>query len=224
MRLYIREVDYGETTFPQEDPWGLCVLSEALRGEVVVQNISSAPAGKHSLDECAIYEERWREQSPEVISLLRGKARVCLVWAMGPMDWNGLVHIFPYMIGCENDVPRYHVESVTFLDDTGYRSSWVAFEFYKRSFTAMIRDDALDLEIVRLFALIIPEGFVQELITRSFHSVGLGWIVEHDAIALAPHRHFEGYYALGRRDRLGKALEQLRRGIKTTDSNGEHER
>ncbi len=210
MNLYVHRVDLADSPLPSSELWDLNRVGRSVAAQLVVEEVSAAPAGKHDLAMCPQYEGIWRLHAPTIVSLLAGPERGCFVWAMGPLTCDGLVRVLRF-VDCWNDGgARFHVEGVTSWERRpGYRTSWILFEFQKETFAEMMGDESLDLEFVSLRMLLLGEGSAAELPARSFDEFGLRWIVERGAIALLANSHFEGCAVVGSYDAVGQAMARI---------------
>jgi hypothetical protein len=114
------------------------------------------------------------------------------------------------MVRTDDASNRYHIETLTSLDLAGYYSCWISFEFCKGSFAGLMKDEHIDLEFTTSCALVVEDELVESIITQRFNEIGITWVLEHDAVAVAPFRHFEGCCVLGMRSTVDEAIERVR--------------
>jgi len=200
MFLHLYDIELEHTTFPQTTGWVESNLSEAERQQFRVINITACPPGKHEVSACPGYERQWKEAVLDVLKSIRPPGAAALMWAHGPMEEDGLPQVFPYLVDDTRNANRYHINGITFLDRSGYRHSWLSFEFSRGAFKRMLQNDALDLEYTRLYILFLGDDHVADVIRKPFPGISLSWIIQNNAVAVCFHRHFEGCYVLGRRD------------------------
>jgi hypothetical protein len=210
MALYIRSIDWPKTTFPQSGKWDFRQLADADASNLLIQEISCAPAGKHSLDECPEYEREWREVAPAVIDALLHTAGAAVVRASGPFECDGLVRLLKYVGDWHDQGVPYHIAPVTSHGGRGYQTSWVAFGYNASNFARVVQDKSLDFESIAL-SVMISTGMVRETdMNLPISELGLKWALENKALAVASSRHFEGCYVLGHTDGMIDAIRRLR--------------
>ncbi len=209
MQFYTSTVSYAQTTFPKNKAWDPDVLPASLQTDVCFASIAVVPEGKHDVTACAGFEAQWRRVVPGVLSSLEAPELACFVWAVGPLLDDGLIRVFPHIVSIGNDIARYSIEGVDFLEESGYRYGRVVFEYRRDAYEELMADDGIDLEYTKLYVMFFPEACVAEAISKSFDEIGIRWIVEHNCLALAPFRHFEGYYLVGRTRTVDAALRRV---------------
>jgi hypothetical protein len=145
-----------------------------------------------------------------VVSALKGEERACLVWVYGPIESDGLLLVMPYVDYWIDRGTAYHFEGFTMDRGRGYCSSWLTFEFDPEVFAAMMKDDRLYLEVLPISMVFCEDAKVEELLEKPFWKVGVQWVLEHNALALASPVHFEGCYLFGREDTVNEATKRVR--------------
>lgn len=156
---------------------------------------------------CPFFEEKWRSLAPTVVAQLTARDQVCVIWAAGPMDESCLPLVVPYIVSEDNN--RYHIEQVTFTSDEGYTSSWVSFEFWLSRFQKLMADKFVDLEMTQLSALILDPAVVPNVLSKPLWTVDFAWWIERGFLALSSMPHFEGWYVLGQRSAVLRAVERV---------------
>ena len=207
--LYVDDCELRNSAFPQAASWQEEYARTLYKSSLLTKTVTVAPRGKHSAEACETYERQWREVAPELLRLLKGEEQVAFVWAKGPMESGGLPDLMPYIVGTNPWGDRYHVQAVTFTDRNAYTESWVSFEFCRESYERLMHDEWVDLEFVRQCVLFFDETAVEDTVSRWFGDLGLAWVCEHEALALAYHRHFEGCDVVGARARIEEAMEMV---------------
>ena len=209
MRLYTEDCNLERSAFPGDSSWRTEDAGTLRAAGLAVKTVTVAPPGTHSLEACETYERQWREIAPELVSLLKGAHGVAVIWARGPMESHGLPNLMPYIVGTNPWGDRYHVEAVTFTERHAFTDSWVSFEFCRESYERLMQDDWVDFETVRQYALFFDESAFAETLPQWFGNLGSQWVREHDAIALAHHRHFEGCDSIAGREEMLWALKRI---------------
>jgi hypothetical protein len=213
MPLYIMEKDVSRTRFRDEKGWDPPRCASMPEVQPVFYSIQTPP-GKHGVDMCPLYEGQWRECATRVICALRDESKAYFVWAEGPMEAGGLPDLLPYMVDVSGEhTDRYHIESTTHTEKGSYQRTWVSFEFCEASFQAMAADANLGLEYNCLSLLVFPEQYLDNVIIKPFWSIGADWVLQHDALAIVMHRHFEGGCVFGRRETVEAAVARVRTGL-----------
>lgn len=208
--LHIIKEPYYQTTFPQVGCWDITKLPTSLAERIVTSSIAVPPPGKHDVSLCESYERSWRLQASKVITHLTGSECVCLMWATGPILWDGLPRVLNHSLDQEM---RYHIESETSDSDVGYLTSWFSFEYREKYFTSLMEDEEADLEYTRLQALILEQGIVGDVLTKPFQDIGLVWIMKHGVIGLSSFSHFEGIYIVGDNSVVQEAVSRVQRNL-----------
>ena len=209
MRLYMDDCDLKRGAFPEVSSWRTEDARTLQAAALAAKTVTVAPAGKHSLEACETYERQWREIVPELVAVLKGAQRVAVIWARGPMQSNGLPHLMPYIVGTNPWGDRYHVQAVTFTERHAFTDSWVSFEFCRESYERLMQDDWVDFETVRQYALFFDERAFADTLPQWFGDLGLQWVRQHDAIALAHHRHFEGCDIIAGQEGMSRVLKRI---------------
>jgi len=227
-KLYITYRRYAGTSFPQFTGWKLETLSQEMQRALTCAEISVAPPGKHDLALCPGYEAQWRRILPRLIEPMQPSGYACFVWAVGPIEWDGLPRVLPYIVRGDRSGNRYCIPGVSSVDLIGYRTSWASFEYHDATFVQLMEDRLIDLENTRLFMMMFPEKLVKAAITSSFALIGLEWVMSNGALAFTPSSHFEGYYVIGESDLANRGLDRIRQSFSTitlgpTDAASGHE-
>ena len=209
MTLYIDDIPWETAAFHRCAEWDSQLLPGDMATLLATKTIAVCPRGKHDLSLCDGFERQWRQEAGRVLTSITQAEGVCLLWAAGPMEAENLLRVFPHIVGHGETRTRYHVPSVTCDSLIGYCSSWVAFEFCRPSFDDLMSDEDVDLEFTRLYGLVLSEGQLVQVLTRPFWSIGLRWVLENNALAIASHRHFEGLDVAGQRDLVERAVSQV---------------
>ena len=209
MTLRASELEYRTSTFPKNRIWSIAKTPAQRCNRLATVEITVRPLNGYDLSRSDQYEAQWRQAATEILSCLRGPDNSCVIWAAGPMEWDGLPRVFPYMVRGDTAINRYHIEGVTASGTDHYLHSWISFEFDEDSFKLLMQDADIDLEYTRLYALIHNSTDIDQLLAQPFEKIGLSWVFRHNAIAVSFSSHFEGCYVAGDRDVVLLALERV---------------
>jgi len=201
------------TTFPETQAWDWDSLDDDGRKEFLLAMIRFAAAFESS-DDPDVMDMEFRKCAGELVEHITRQFPTCFVWACGPVEWDGILKVFPYMVRGDTAINRYHIEGVTYATLDGYTHSWVSFEYNAESFGYLLADEEIDLEYTRLTLLAFDESKLNlfDLITRPIWEIGLDWCHRNGALAVTFERHWDRAYLLGPRVLVKSIVEELKGG------------
>ncbi len=198
MNLHIENTRLSDTPLSKLSAWTESAVPLVHGAQVGSWRISTAPPGKHDLEKCTVFEKSWRESAPDVIAALKGAKGMCLVWARGPVESDGLLQVMKYVDKWIDNGTSYYWPGVSSIDGRpGYSDSWLAFEYDEHTYRDMNNDASLDFESVRFSLLVFTDRALTDIITREFEDLGLPWVLDSRALAVVHQRHYEGCYVVG---------------------------
>jgi hypothetical protein len=168
--------------------------------------IAACPPGKHDVSLCEEYERIWRRWYLPLLTALVEPTQHCMCFASGPMYGGGLPAFINDVIDADT---QYTIERVSCLEPGGYVYGHMRLLLGADALSRAIGDERLDLELVRLRAVVVAKERTQSVLEMSIRQLTKDFVLRSCEFGIAPFPHFEGMTVFGLPDNVARVTSLL---------------